>query len=44
MLNDGDRAKEMSMRGRRLVKESFTLEKVVDKLEKLYEDVLPRVK
>ena len=44
MLNDDDRAKEMGMRGRRLVKESFTLEKVVDKLEKLYEDVLPRVK
>ena len=44
MLNDDDRAKEMGIRGRKLVKESFTLEKVVDKLETLYEDVLPRVK
>lgn len=43
MLNADDRAKEMGMRGGRLVKESFTLEKVVDKLEKLYENVLRRV-
>ena len=44
MLNADDRAKEMGMRGKRFVKKSFTLEKVVDKLEKLYEDVLPPVK
>ena len=44
MLNDGDRAKEMGMRGRRFVEENFTLEKTVSKLEKIYEDILSRVK
>jgi len=37
LLNDDDRAKEMGLRSKQFVKENFTIEKVVDKLEQLYQ-------
>jgi len=37
LLNDDDRAKEMGLRSKQFVKENFTIEKVVDKLEPLYQ-------
>ena len=39
LLNDDERAEEMGLRGKQLVKENFTVEKVVDRLENLYRDI-----
>jgi len=36
LLNDKGRAKEMGLRGKQFVKENFTVEKAVDKLQYLY--------
>jgi len=40
LLNDHDNAEEMGLRGKQFVKENFTIEKVVDRLEQLYEGVV----
>jgi glycosyltransferase involved in cell wall biosynthesis len=39
-LDDYNRAREMGLRGRAFVEKNFSIEKVVDKLEQLYEDVI----
>jgi glycosyltransferase involved in cell wall biosynthesis len=40
LLNDNNIAKEMGLKGKNFVKENFTIEKVVEKLEKVYEGVV----
>ena len=35
-------AKEMGLRGRNLVKENFAIEKIIEKLEKLYEEAVKK--
>ncbi|MBS7612398.1 glycosyltransferase [Candidatus Bathyarchaeota archaeon] len=40
MLDDLNRARDMGLAGRRFVEENFPLERVVDKLEELYEEVI----
>jgi len=42
LLNNYNKAKEMSLKGRDIVRENFTIEKVVDRLERLYEDAICR--
>jgi len=37
LLNDQNKAEKIGLRGKRFVKENFTIEKAVDKLESLYE-------
>jgi glycosyltransferase involved in cell wall biosynthesis len=39
LLNDYDKAKEMRLRSRQFVKENFSIEKVVDRLEGIYKEV-----
>ena len=39
LLNDDGRAKEMGLRGKQFVKENFAIEKVADRLHRLYRDV-----
>lgn len=40
LFHDDCRAKEMSLRGRQFLKENFTIENAVDRLENLYEKVV----
>ena len=40
LLNNDDKAEEMGLRGKQFVKKNFAIEKVVDKLERLYEDII----
>jgi len=40
LLNDGGLAKRMGLKARKFVEENFTIEKVVERLEKLYEEVI----
>jgi glycosyltransferase involved in cell wall biosynthesis len=42
LLNGNDVAKEMGLRGKNFVRENFTIEKVVERLEKVYEEVAKR--
>jgi glycosyltransferase involved in cell wall biosynthesis len=42
LLNDNGVAKEMGLKGKNFVRENFTIEKVVEKLEKVYEEVAKR--
>jgi len=42
LLNDNDAAKEMGLKGKNFVREIFTIEKVVERLEKVYEEVVER--
>ena len=39
LVNNDDKAREMGLRGKQFVKENFTVEKVVDRLERLYGEV-----
>jgi glycosyltransferase involved in cell wall biosynthesis len=40
ILNDEKMAKEMGLKSRNLVEENFAIEKVIEKLEKLYEETV----
>jgi len=40
MLKDKGKAEEIGLKARQFVKENFTIEKIVDKLEKLYEEIM----
>jgi len=40
LLNDHDNAEEIGLRGKQFVKENFTVEKVVDGMEQLYQDIV----
>jgi len=40
LLNDNDEAKEMGLKGKEFVKENLTIESVVTKLEKVYEEIV----
>ena len=40
MLKDKGKAEETGLKARQFVKENFTIEKIVDKLEKLYEEII----
>jgi glycosyltransferase involved in cell wall biosynthesis len=40
LLNGNDIAKKMGLKGKNFVRESFTIEKVVERLEKVYEEVV----
>jgi len=40
LVNECKKAEEMGLKGRRLVKEKFAIERVVDKLETLYKEVM----
>jgi glycosyltransferase involved in cell wall biosynthesis len=42
ILNDDKMAEEMGLRGRNFVEEDFTIEKIIEKLEKLYEEVVEK--
>jgi len=42
LLNSNDVAKEMGLKGKNFVRENFTIEKVVERLEKVYEEVVKR--
>jgi len=42
ILNDDKKAKEMGLRGRNFVEESFTIEKIIGKLEKLCEEAIKK--
>jgi glycosyltransferase involved in cell wall biosynthesis len=42
LLNGNDAAKEMGLKGKNFVRENFTIEKVVERLEKVYEEVVKR--
>jgi glycosyltransferase involved in cell wall biosynthesis len=42
LLNGNDIAKEMGLKGKNFVRENFTIEKVVERLEKVYEKVVER--
>ena len=42
LLNDNNVAKEMGQKGKSFVRENFTVEKVVERLEKAYEEVVER--
>jgi len=42
LLNGNDVAKEMGLKGKNFVRENFTIEKVVERLEKVYEEVVKR--
>jgi glycosyltransferase involved in cell wall biosynthesis len=42
ILNDDKKAKEMGLRGRDFVEESFAIEKIIRKLEKLYEETIKK--
>jgi glycosyltransferase involved in cell wall biosynthesis len=42
LLNGNDIAKEMGLKGKNFVRENFTIEKVVERLEKLYEEVVKK--
>ena len=39
LLNDGGKAAEIGRKARKLVEEKYSLDKVVDDLEELYEEV-----
>jgi len=39
ILNDNTRAKKMGLKGKQFVKENFTIEKVVNRLEELYKEI-----
>ena len=40
LTNGNDVAKEMGLKGKNFVRENFTVEKVVERLEKVYEEVV----
>jgi glycosyltransferase involved in cell wall biosynthesis len=42
LLNSNDVAKEMGLKGKNFVRENFTIEKVVERLEKVYDEVVKR--
>jgi glycosyltransferase involved in cell wall biosynthesis len=42
LLNDNDVAKEMGLKGKNFVRRNFVIEKVVERLEKVYEEVVKR--
>jgi len=42
LLNGNDVAKEMGLKGKNFVKENFTIEKVVERLERVYEEVVQK--
>jgi len=42
LLNDNNAAKEIGLKGKNFVRETFTIEKVVERLEKVYEEVAKR--
>ena len=39
LVNNDDKAREMGLRGKHLVKENFTIEKAVDKFEVVYREI-----
>jgi len=42
LLNDNNAAKEIGLKGKNFVRETFTIEKVVERLEKVYDEVVKR--
>jgi glycosyltransferase involved in cell wall biosynthesis len=42
LLNGDDVAKEIGLKGKNFVRENFTIEKVVERLEKVYEEVIEK--
>ena len=42
LVNDSDLAERMGLKGKELVEENFAIERVVNKLEKVYEEVVER--
>jgi glycosyltransferase involved in cell wall biosynthesis len=42
LLNDTDVAKEMGLKGKNFVRENFTIENVVERLERVYEEVVQK--
>jgi glycosyltransferase involved in cell wall biosynthesis len=42
ILNDDKMAEEMGLRGRNFVEENFAIEKIIEKLEKLYEEAVKK--